>query len=369
MKTVILGAGISGIGAALATGGTVYEKSSVPGGLCRTRRMKEYSFDYGGGHWIFGDSTALQARYSEPVMSVKRNAGVAINKIFPYPIQSSQIDDITSRKMTMKNWLRHQFGPDLCHIFFDPFNERYTDGLYDKIIQDDVNKSPAPGKPGYNDTFIYPQLGLTDMVEVLSHGLKIVYNKEAFKIDHHAKFVIFSDGTAEPYDRLISTIPLVKTLAMIGFDASGMLPYTSVRVLNIGAERGENCPDKHWVYFPESKSGFHRVGFYSNVLPDAAPPGHAALYVEKAYYQRDEDRTRYALNVVKELKELGYIGFVHVIKEDWIEYAYTWLFNREDRDMCLKVLQNAGIQAVGRFGKWKFQGIAESFADGLAVGS
>ena len=66
-------------------------------------------------------------------------------------------------------------------------------------------------------------------------------------------------------------------------------PYSSVLVLNIGAVRGNNCPDDHWIYLPESTSGFHRVGFYSNVdrsfLPVSARKKgkHVSIYVERAF--------------------------------------------------------------------------------------
>jgi protoporphyrinogen oxidase len=28
---------------------------------------------------------------------------------------------------------------------------------------------------------------------------------------------------------------------------------------------GEDFPDHHWLYIPDSAAGFHRIGFYSNV--------------------------------------------------------------------------------------------------------
>src|SRR5260370_30469344 len=66
-------------------------------------------------------------------------------------------------------------------------------------------------------------------------------------------------------------------------------PYTSVLVLNVGARRGERCPNDHWVYFPVSRSGFHRVGFYSAVddrfLPYSARDANdrVSIYVERSY--------------------------------------------------------------------------------------
>ena len=55
-------------------------------------------------------------------------------------------------------------------------------------------------------------------------------------------------------------------IAMSGLAVDGTPePYTSVLVLNIGAVRGPECPEDHWLYNPDATSGLHRVGFYSNV--------------------------------------------------------------------------------------------------------
>jgi len=40
---------------------------------------------------------------------------------------------------------------------------------------------------------------------------------------------------------------------------------------------------KHWVYVPEKRYPFYRVGFYSNVAPGIVPAGHFSVYVELAW--------------------------------------------------------------------------------------
>ena len=63
-------------------------------------------------------------------------------------------------------------------------------------------------------------------------------------------------------------------------------------VLNLGA----TLPDTplarngyHWLYIPDSRTGFHRIGYYSNVDPLFLPeayhddPGRGSLYVETAF--------------------------------------------------------------------------------------
>uniref|UniRef100_A0A7C2P083 Uncharacterized protein n=1 Tax=candidate division WOR-3 bacterium TaxID=2052148 RepID=A0A7C2P083_UNCW3 len=156
-------------------------------------------------------------------------------------------------------------------------------------------------------------------------------------------------------------------------------PATSVLVINIGAKRGERCPNDHWVYIPQSRAGFHRVGFYSNVdvsfLPYSSRKAQdrVSIYVEKAYLegQKPNESEIKALceAVVRELQEWGWIGEVEVVDPTWIEVAYTWSWpGSRWREKALKALEERGLYQIGRFGRWVFQGIAESIKDGLMAG-
>jgi len=84
--TLILGAGMTGLAAGLATGAPVFEAAAAPGGICSSYYVRPgeqemlhhspaddeaYHFEIGGGHWIFGgDSTVL--RFIEDLTPVRR---------------------------------------------------------------------------------------------------------------------------------------------------------------------------------------------------------------------------------------------------------------------------------------------------------
>jgi protoporphyrinogen oxidase len=119
---------------------------------------------------------------------------------------------------------------------------------------------------GYNVTFVYPIEGLNRLAQLMAERCRLYYGKRALKVDVKKKEVFFEDGTILDYEALISTIPLNRMLEMTGLVVDEPAdPFTSVLVLNVGAERGSDCPQEHWLYVPRSKAGFHRVGFYSNV--------------------------------------------------------------------------------------------------------
>ncbi len=157
-------------------------------------------------------------------------------------------------------------------------------------------------------------------------------------------------------------------------------PYTSVLVVNVGALRGKRCPDAHWIYVPDSDAGFFRVGFYSNVDSEFVPASSRAagdrvsIYVEKAYpggaKPTELEQQRYVQAVIAELQSWGFIGDVEVAHGTWVDSAYTWSWpGSRWRRSALELLAQHGVQMVGRYARWHFQGIAESIGDGLVCGA
>jgi len=365
MKTVILGAGISGLAAAYKTGGTVYEAMAQPGGICLSYYVSGYRFENGGGHWIFGADKSVE-RFIGKFVECKRyerKAGVYYNTIYPYPIQNYFKKQIPMSPIgTMQHYLLNRFGDKLSRMFFFPFNEKYTAGLYDKIVPQDPQKNPKDTQ-GYNAEFIYPKNGLDDLINRVAEGVDIRYRKKAHKIDPDKKLVYFADGDSVKYDRLICTLPLNKTCELLHHPWTPGLIYNSTQVLNIGATPGRNIPKEHWLYVPHCKSGFHRVGFYTNVDHSFAPKNRVALYVEWAV---QEYKVPLLKEAIKELQGWGFINKVDVTDTCYIDIAYTWTPpGSEEKESLLSMVEDCGIEQIGRYGRWHFQGIAESIKEGL----
>jgi hypothetical protein len=153
-----------------------------------------------------------------------------------------------------------------------------------------------------------------------------------------------------------------------------------VLIVNVGGTRGPQCPNDHWLYFPASASGFHRVGFYNAVDPRFLPASSRAgkdrvsIYVERAFpggaRPPISEMGAYAASVVRELSELGYIGDAEIVDPTWIDVAYTWSWpGSRWRELALRKLEEHRIFQVGRYGRWIFQGIADSIRDGFILGS
>src|SRR5262249_10085410 len=147
----------------------------------------------------------------------------------------------------MAEWLHSGFGPTLCELFFDPFHELYTAGLWRDIAPQDAYKSPvnlshviqgafdAAPSVGYNVTFVYPRDGLNALAQRLAERCTLHYGKRVVSIDVKHKEVHFADGTGMRYERLVSTLALNRMMELTGLQMhSRANPSPSVLVVNIG---------------------------------------------------------------------------------------------------------------------------------------
>ena len=427
-STLILGGGVTGLAAGLASSLHVYEAAERPGGICSSYWMRPggaerlsqqprdglgYQFEIGGGHWIFGGDPAVLALLGSlaDLRSYVRRSAVYFPKrrlLVPYPLQNhlsylgsklagsalTEMDNQAGVVVTMQDWLRHHFGETLCREFFFPFHELYTAGLYRRIAPQDGFKSPidrsavrrgAAGEgddqAGYNARFVYPAFGLGNLTGAMAAKCQLHLGLPVVQIEPSTKHILFADGSRIGYERLISTLPLTTMLELSSLSvASPPDPYTSVAVLNLGATRGPNCPDLHWLYVPSSRAGFHRVGFYSAVDPAFLPtangvgPAKVSIYVERAYQGGVSlsagDLDSFSRLAVDELREWGFVTNVEVSDVTWIQVAYTWSWpGSQWRNEAMLALQRHDIYPVGRYGRWIFQGIADSIRDGLMVGA
>ncbi|NIQ14122.1 MAG: protoporphyrinogen oxidase-like protein [Candidatus Dadabacteria bacterium] len=428
-NTLIIGGGVTGLAAGLVSKHQIYESKQVPGGICSSYYLKPgqtepifsvpedeevYRFEIGGGHWIFGGDPIILdfIRSLTPVKKYGRSSAVYFpdDELYvPYPLQNNLAylgKDIASKAInemisapkripkTMEEWLEICFGKTLVEKFFAPFHELYTAGLWTTIAPQDAYKSPVninaviqgafeqkPPEAGYNITYLYPERGLNDLAAKMADKCNINYGKKIVEINTQKKEVFFENGDGSKYEKIISTLPLNKALEVSNLNQLDEEPdsYSSVLVLNIGGVRGKKCPNEHWLYIPYSKSGFHRVGFYSNVdrsfMPKSAREENSkvSIYIERAYKNGEKPSDKaikeYSNSVVEELKTWGFITEAETVHPTWIDVAYTWA-NRDSnwKNLAMSELEKNNIYQIGRYGRWIFQGIADSIKDGFFIG-
>lgn len=415
MTAAVIGGGLAGLSAGLAGGLPVYEAADRPGGICSTYRKDGFLFEVGGGHWLWGGTAEVVdvIELLSPLASYQRRAAVKIgDQLVPFPLQNhlhhlgqgfadrAMADLLPSRRdgdrSTLAGWLRRSFGDTLYETFFGPFHDLYTAGLSHEIAPVDPSKSPVDLKAvvagargqslpgGYNQRFWYPMDGFGTVAAALAASTDLRLGTRAVRLGDGQLTVEGPLGTEElSVDRVVAAVPLDVSVELAGIDVGEPDPYTSVLVVNIGAQALPSTPAEHWVYVPKSDAGFHRVGFYSNVSPQVFLPAGGrdelvSCYVEFSF-RGGEHPTRPEVaelmsRCVQELQSWGWIGAVQVVDPTWVDRAYTW--RRPGSTWvadATDALNEIGVYPAGRYGRWAIdavgQSIVGSIRDGSAVGA
>lgn len=147
---------------------------------------------------------------------------------------------------------------------------------------------PAKKPVGPNARFGYPLRGgfqaLMDGFLPFLDG-QIECDAEIVALDLKRHRLTLADGRRYTYDKVVSTMPLPKLIALIGDaapqsvrTAAAGLRHVSVRCVNLGVAR-ENITDKHWIYYP-GDTVFHRVFVQGNASPHCNPPGGFGITCE-----------------------------------------------------------------------------------------
>lgn len=421
-STLILGAGLAGLSAAYHGQGpvTVLEKGRVPGGHAITHRQAGHTFDL-TGHWLHlrRKETLAWIRGLDPSVDwapVSRDAELYCQgRHIPYPFQTNlhalspedrahclatlpKAVPQRSKARDFESYLLERFGRGITELFFRPYNEKLWGLSLSALSPDCMSRflpapeieqirqgalAPLPRPQGYNSCFYYPEAGgidhlpraLSASVEAMP-GKEILCGERVVSIDLAAKVVHTqgSNGPSRfPFTRLISTIPLPELLKAIlekperVTQSSERLAWSSWRYLDLGLKRPGLRP-RHWVYVPDPKIAFFRVGCSSHACPKMAPPGEASLCVELADRNGPLDRT----GILKDLVKLGMmqepedLKFMH---ERRIEYAYVHFDGHyaKARSTIFDWLQGQGILSIGRYGAWKYGSMEDSLDAGKAA--
>jgi protoporphyrinogen oxidase len=430
----VIGGGITGLFCGFIANIPVYEQADHPGGLlasycldvnsgvkwyCRNKKDNVAFFEKGGGHWLWGlYGNPYIYKFLTSLSEFKRyvrKSSVYLSdydQFVPYPLQyhlgslpkdlrDKALEDIIlsrrekstvdSSKTTFADFLRASFGETLYKIFFEPYNYRYTAGLLYEVapprrmkVPDDLDliirghkDGALHATQGYNAYFYYPIIGLGPLVWRLYHRTKCYLKSRVTSIEVGKKQFTVNDSYTIKYNKIYAAIPLIEVLKIS--DAKELVrksePYTSVLVVNVIAKKGHKTPSDHWVYISKSRTGFHRIGYYSNVDKMFLPTkyrneGYVSAYIEKTFkggHSEGLNLDNEVFDILDEVMNLGFIGEVIAYDYNFVEIAYTW--ERPGStwvDEAIFFLVKNNIIPVGRYGKWgRIEGIVESMEDSL----
>jgi protoporphyrinogen oxidase len=427
-RFLIIGAGLTGLSTAYHLGRDyiIIEKEPVCGGLASSVIHNGFTFDKTGHLLHFKDpyAKALVNKLcgNARLRKHKRSSWVYSNNVYTkYPFQihthglpapviadclinmsEAYPKQVGKKSCTnFKEWIINNFGKGIAKHFMFPYNKKLWRVPLDTINHDWVNGLiPKTSMPysikgavsdykkdfGYNRVFYYPQKGgiqvLPDLLLKNSKG-RVFFKSSLASLDLKNKKALLKDGRLIEYSKLISTMPLpglinrIKNCPQDIKSRAKALRHISVYNLNIGIETGSRTR-RHWIYFPEKRFIFYRVGFNSNFSEHCAPKGCMSIYTEISYI----DSKRHALQkherinrrVIEDLKKSGILSAAdRIITEQAhdIKYGYPLYDNR--RQAALSGIQDYldifDVYSIGRFGAWRYMSMEECILQGRDIGN
>lgn len=415
IKNVIIGGGISGLSCAYHLKKSkkdylVLEKSAKLGGYCSSIKQDGFTFDYSGHLLHIKNQYTLDLMHKllgKNINRIKRNAWVYLqNTYVPFPFQTNLyglnktvITECVSELLktykqepdrkkleNFKSWALANFGSGICKYFMFPYNEKLW-GELDNLtanwcgkfvpnvnLEDIVKGAYSENKKafGYNSYFFYPKEGgCGAIVDSFASKLKkdnIKTNCEVEKINLAKKVVRTSTGEIK-YKNLISTMPLKNLLKSITdlpakyrtFERK--LKSNTVFVFNFAINR-EIKPSKHWIYFPEDKYVFYRIGFQSSFSPSNAPKGTTSFYVEIS----GKNNKGLEQKIIKQMESIGILEKSDkILTKLWqkMEPAYC-IYNKERETIVPEIisyLNSKDIYPTGRYATWEYSFMEQNILD------
>ena len=418
MKTIILGGGLSGISTAYFLQNqkniekiTIIEKENRIGGLCRSIKKNEYTYDI-GPHILFSkDKEMLELMLS--VLDNGKNDLVRSNQIlykgrkiqYPFENDLSKLpeDDLKYcinafnnnpyEEYDVSNMLQFflkTFGEGITNTYLRPYNEKIW--KYDPSFMNTsmVERIPKPTKEeikrsasgetiqGYLHQlyFSFPKSGGIEAVpqgfanRLDKNKCEININSTVSKIEKKNNgFEVTADNKKYYCDKLISTMPIHELAnAYVGIDPEikttiEKLRYNSIVIAFVKIPYdlcGENfaymIPDKDVIFHRISKMDFLGDEYHKN-------ENEATYMIEVTFRKNDKidilsdielkQKISNGLLKIGFAKDLNDIEFIDMTK---YEYAYVIydLNHTENMTLVRDYFNKEGVILNGRFGNFEY---------------
>lgn len=414
---LVLGAGLAGLSASahlrkLGVPHRVLERAGRVGGLAVTQEEAGYRFDRTGhllhlrdpelDRWV-RDLLGAGAYLEIERRSVVYSHGV----VSRYPFQANvhglppevayrctlgfvraHFDPAPREVRTFEDFCLRHFGEGISEAFMIPYNQKlwgvhpreisadWCDRFVPQPSLEDVLKGAfgvGRSELGYNTRFLYPRLGIGELARSLAERAgQIDLDHEVTAVDL-ARRTVRAAGEEVPFGTLVSSLPLDALCARL-VDAppeiqaaAAKLRATSLHYVDLALNTPCEMP-WHWVYVPEARYPFYRVGAYSNFSAAMAPTHKGSLYVELASREAP-DLKALLPELAAALVDMGLIRAPEAIRfarARTIEHAYV--IYDEARAAAVATLRgwlaDQGVHLVGRYAKWEYAAMEDALADG-----
>jgi len=423
VKTLILGAGLSGLSAAYHLKGEdflIIEKSDHVGGLCTSEHKNGFTFDQ-TGHWLHmrdeRTKKLFDLLFGDEFVTIERKTFVFSHNVYTqYPFQSNTYglppqvikecvmgfikahyeNDKSKANDNFYEWCMAHLGEGISKHFMIPYNTKiytvhpkdYASHWCDYYVPkptleqviDGAVTAPEQKDVGYNATFNYPKDGgigeLPRRLFEKCEKEKFMFNVHPVEIDGDKKIVKLSNGEIIKYENLLNSIPLRDFLKIqtgsnskTNHEISARMKIASVSYLNVGFKTVPGHSG-HWFYVPEEKYMPYRIGSFSNIYAELSPEGKGSAYIEYTHQgdfnevQKLKDESFKMMKDMKLVEKEDQIEFMdyRIIKDGYVIYHKEYF---DDMKVVEDWCDSCGIKLVGRYGKWTYAAMENAIVEGL----
>lgn len=412
---VILGAGLSGLGAAMSLPGSrVFEANSHPGGHAYSYRMGDTSFDQGAHICHTKDRPFLDLiqALSEDVNQIasSRVANAWHGHWITYPVQNhlhelppehrqsaltdlvmAQLESTGEDASNYLDWCLQQYGEFLTERFYAEYTAKYwrvpmedlaTDWVSGRLLPSLVPRIIAGAFSAQQEeqpafaSFHYPRRGgFYAFVEPLFADIDITYDERVCEVDADRKVVSFESGRCEHYDELVTSLPLPDLLHRIKdvpgeiAEAGARLRHTQLVCVNMIVERPE-LTRNHWFYIYDDDIDAARVSLPDNLSGTSSAAGTTALQAE--VFRRWDEPVNVDEIVERTVSQIGrlldFSPGSELRQVEPVHVPHAYIVSDHDRagsvDVILRWLEARDIASVGQFGTWEFLWSDRAFRSG-----
>jgi protoporphyrinogen oxidase len=422
VRTLIVGAGISGLATAAALGARgdddylVLEADSAIGGYCKTIHRDGFVWDYSGHFFHFKhpdiEAWLRERMVGQKIRVVDKKSFVAYGgRQIDFPFQKNihqlaQQDFIdclydlyfaraprgvgvdpavatVAAETNFKEMLYARFGRSIAEKFLIPYNEKlYACDLAtldrDAMgrffphadLSDVIRNMRIADNRSYNSTFTYPEGGAFEYVRALASAVRpdaIALDEPLIGIDVQRKIARTSRREIH-FDRLVSSAPFFRLAQIAGLaHDTSVFSWNKVLVFNLGFDR-KGPRDVHWIYYPDRSLAFYRVGFYDNIFEG----DRLSLYVEIGFARDAEvDVEALRARVLADLERAGVTAGHRLVAHHAVvmDPAYVHITRQSiaAHGTLSDTLRAHDVHAIGRYGGWTYCSIEDNIVEARAL--
>jgi len=432
----IIGAGPAGLTAAyrlqqMGAEVAVFEAGDTVGGMARSFDLWGQRVDL-GPHRFFSSDDRVNGLWHEVLehqyrIVTRRTRIYYRRRFFDYPLRVGSVianlslaelvhavasyarerlmpERSPSERNTFEAWVVHNFGRRLYEIFFKSYSEKLWGIPCDQLDADFAAQRIKKFSLGQSmlaalhigrqrhktlvDEFSYPKQGSGDLYErmartIAKRGGSVRLSCPVDRVETEgtrATAIRLGDGSVEPFDHIVSTMPLTLMVRKLGgvpphiADATAGLRFRNTLVIYLKVDATHLFEDQ-WLYIHSGDVAVGRITNFRNWVPELyGETDFTILALEYWCYDGDAAWSAPDAALIEraeaEARDIGLLGTAgvsagHVVR---IHRCYP-VYSRGYREALTPIVDHlrtyANLWPIGRYGSFKYNNQDHSILMGI----